>query len=73
MEKDSRVIMDDKRRIYELQGLVEAQKTRIVKLRKQIEVAHRQRLKKIPTKTILKTLFERIQKKLWRNQSFHHQ
>lgn len=59
---------DDKRRIYELMRLVDAQKTKINTLGKRVEVAHKQRLKKIPSRTMLKVLLQR----LWQRLSFHH-
>lgn len=59
---------DDKRRIYELMRLVDAQKTKINTLGKRVEVAHKQRLKKIPSRTMLKVLLQR----LWQRLSFRH-
>lgn len=56
--------MDDKRRIYELFLLVEAQKTKIEKLGRRVRVAHKQAAKKIPTKTLLHIIFTRLWQKL---------
>lgn len=63
---------DDKRRLYELLTLVDAQKKRIHALGKKVEIAHRQRVKSVSSGTLIKVLFERIKKKC-RNLIFHHQ
>lgn len=51
---------DDKRRLYELHMLVDAQKKKIMKLGSQIRVAHRQSVKSIPTNTLLWILLKRL-------------
>lgn len=63
---------DDKRRVYELYTLAEAQKAKINALGKKVEIAHRQRVKSVSSGVLIKVLFERIKKKC-RNLIFHHQ
>lgn len=63
---------DDKRTIYELKMLVDAQKKKLNALGKKVEIAHRQRVKSVSSGVLIKVLFERIKKKC-RNLIFHHQ
>ena len=53
----------EQRKIYELTMLVDAQKKKLNALGKRVEVAHRQRLKSVSSKTMLKTLWRRLIKR----------
>lgn len=51
---------EDDERLVQMYRLVDAQKIKIKKLGDQVRVAHRQRVKSIPTKTLLWILVKRL-------------